>query len=36
MKHKVWDKLGQWDSNTFSKIDAQFESGFGVIASGYH
>jgi hypothetical protein len=28
MKHKVWDKLGQWDPNTFSRIEAQIQSTF--------
>jgi hypothetical protein len=32
----MWDKLGQWDPNTFSRIEAQIQSTFGVIALGYH
>jgi hypothetical protein len=23
LNHSMWDKLGQWDPNTFSKIEAQ-------------
>ncbi len=32
----MWDKLGQWDPNTFSRIEAQTQSTFGVTALGYH
>jgi hypothetical protein len=32
----LWDKLGQWDPNTFSRIEAQIQSTFAVIALGYH
>jgi hypothetical protein len=32
----MWEKLGQWDQNTFSRIEAQIQSTFGVITLGYH
>jgi len=33
---RLWDKLGQWDPNTFSKIEAQIQSAFAMIALGYY
>ncbi len=36
LNHSMWDKLGQWDPNTFSRIEAQTQSTFGVTALGYH
>jgi hypothetical protein len=34
--HNIWDKLGQWDSNTFSRIEVQTQNTFGVTTLWYH
>jgi hypothetical protein len=36
LNHSTWDKLGQQDPNTFSRIEAQTQSKFGVTTLGYH
>ncbi len=35
MNHNIWDKLGQWDPNTFSKIEVQTQNTFGVSTLKY-
>ncbi len=36
MNHNIWDKLGQWDPNTLSKIEVQTQNTFGVTTLRYH
>jgi hypothetical protein len=34
LSHSMWDKLGHWDPNTFSKIEAQIQNTFRVTTLG--
>jgi len=36
INHSMYDKLGQWDPNTFSRIETQTQGAFGVTTLGYH